>query len=414
MPEPITNDTTKSAQVARLGEDEVSLRELYLIFRRGLPWILGAALLAGTLMFVLTLRHVSVFEASATVLVSPLPVESTGAESEGVEEAQLTLGWGGAVPFEVYNALASSQEVLENAVSRASDANVDAAQLGAAGRVGERTRPNRADDSTPLVFAHVVSHPNPDAAAALANAWATSTTQAVHRVRRASLAEIEEAARVEAERLGDSLQTAETQWQDFQAQNRSSLAAARAQGLTTELVAGETQLRSLAREVDASRAKLETLRAQRQTNTPSSVADVQREEITLAGLLAERESLEAQLQQIEETLAQPTSSGATQESQLRRAVEQARAAFMSVSEAQTRAAYLREIVPTTAQVLDRAQVPAAPLDAPGFSRVILAAFAGALLATLLIFLRAAVRPVTRASSTPEATPSQTTLSESRG
>ena len=397
-------------------DDEVSLRELYLIFRRGLPWIVGAALLAGALAFALTLRDASVFETSAVVLVSPLPVEGEPAE----EVQRLSLNQSGAVPFEAYRELAFSEAVLTDALSRMSDVDLElsAAGLRAAGRLQQDTRPNQTGEDVSLVVTHLLTFSDPERAAALADAWAQSTVAAVRDLRSATLAEIEEATGAAAAQLEETLQRAETRLQTFQTQNQGDLAAARSEALTAELVAGEAELRTLSRAIDASRARLETLRAQRQTNTPSRVSDVQREEITLSGLLAEQRSLQAQLQSIEETLqTQPTAESDQQELELLRTVERAQSAFQSVSDAQTRAAYLRELVPATAQLLSRASVPNAPVDTPSLPNIILAAFAGALFATLFIFLRAAVKP----PKAPASTSTQSShinrvkpISESRG
>ena len=166
MPEPTTNNVIR----AELRDDEVSLRELYLILRRGLPWILGAAVLAGALAFILTSRRASIFETNSVVLLSDLPLADEPAANG--EAAQPSGSWNGAVPFEAYRELAKSQAVLEDAASRVAGAAVSAAQLDAAGRLGDRTRLNRIGEDDPLVFAHIVSYPNPELAAALADAWA--------------------------------------------------------------------------------------------------------------------------------------------------------------------------------------------------------------------------------------------------
>ena len=412
MPESTTNDIANG--VPRRGDDEVSLRELLLIFRRGLPWIVGAALLAGALAFVSILRHTPLFQTGATVLVSPLPIEGDSPEAA----QRLSLESSGAVPFEVYRQLALSEAVLTDALSRVPNAGMDAAGLRAAGRLQQNSRPNQVEDAS-LVVTHVLTHPNPERAAALADAWAQSAVAAVRALRSATLGEVEAATRAAAAQLEATLQRAETQLRTFQAQSQEGLEAARLQGLTAELVAGEAELRTLSRAVDASRARLETLRAQRQTSTPSRVADVQREEISLSGLLAERESLQAQLGSLEEALqAQPAAESGQEGRQLERAVERADAAFQSVSDAQVRAGYLRELVPSTAQLLDRAGVPGAPTDTPGTSRIVLAALAGALLAALVIFLRAAVAaPRTSARPSTQQTHSISSaqpIPESRG
>lgn len=434
MPESITNARSKATskgvpaatpeqigeQAARaevrLGDDEVSLRELYLIFKRGLPWIVGAALLAGTLAFATTLRRTPVFATGATVLVSPLPLE--GESSEGAQ--RLRLEQSGAVPFEAYRKLALSDAVLTDALNRESNAaipkpTIDVAGLRAVGSLRRDTRPNQTGEDASLMVTHVLTLPNPERAAALADAWAQSTVAAVHGLRSATLREIEAATRAAATQLEATLQDAETQLQNFQAQ-AEGLGAARVEGLSAELVEGERELRALSRRIDASRARLETLRAQRQTNTPSSVADVQREEITLSGLLAERESLQAQLGSIEATLETQPTAETDQQRQLSRDVERAETAFQRISDVQTRAAYLRELVPSTAQLLDRASVPTSPVATPGTSRILLAAFAGALLATLLIFLRAATAPPKTPTPQPSHSSQRTpaTISESRG
>ena len=408
MPEPTTNNVIR----AELRDDEVSLRELYLILRRGLPWILGAAVLAGALAFILTSRRAPIFETNSVVLLSDLPLADEPAANG--EAAQPSGSWNGAVPFEAYRELAKSQAVLEDAASRVAGATVSAAQLDAAGRLGDRTRLNRIGEDDPLVFAHIVSYPNPELAAALADAWAMSTLEAVRRLRSATLAEIEAATRTELAQTQDALQAAETQWRDFQAQHPNLLSAQRLEGLNNARTRGEAALQRLEREIAASSARLETLRTQEAT---SPNPDLRREEVTLSGLNAERESLQAQLRETQRALSQPPTALSARADELRRTVEEAEAALETLNAAQTRTAYLRELVPTTAQRLDHAAVPAAPLGTARTSQIIVAASVGALLALLVLFLRAAILPTPPYPQNVSPTPNSQAkkpLSESRG
>lgn len=308
MSKSTSNSTLKPSDVhareragtSGLLEDEVSLGELYLIFKRGLPWIISAALLAGALAFAAALRHTPIFQARATVSVSPLPELSFGADG-----AELPLS-SGALPFEAYSVLAKRAAVLEDAVARLRDAPetsglaVTPAQLGAASRVGERTRPNRYEEGDPLVFTHVVLHAEPQMAAALANAWTASVLEAVYDLRAANLTAVEEAARAQAAAHREALQSAEP----------------------------------------SGRAQLE-------------------------------------------------------------------AALQTANQIQARADLVRDLVPTTAQLLERATVPAAPLPAPSTSRIVLAALAGALLAAFVVFVRAAF------TRTPRRNPPSSSASHSQ-
>jgi uncharacterized protein involved in exopolysaccharide biosynthesis len=68
--------TTSKAVVRR--EDEISLRDVYLIFRRGLPLIFISSLAAGVLAFIISSFLPSVYEAETTVLISPPAVNVEG------------------------------------------------------------------------------------------------------------------------------------------------------------------------------------------------------------------------------------------------------------------------------------------------------------------------------------------------
>lgn len=58
--------------------DEISLRELYLVFKRGLLLISAIAAVAGLVAFAVMSFRPNTYEAESTVLINPSPVRAQG------------------------------------------------------------------------------------------------------------------------------------------------------------------------------------------------------------------------------------------------------------------------------------------------------------------------------------------------
>lgn len=153
--------------------DEISLRELYLVLRRGLPLIVAVVAVAGLSAFAVMSLRPNLYEAESTVLIIPSPVRAPG-------PTNLPFNPVNDISYETYQTLANSRPVLDAAVSRLPQAGISDDELRRQGRLVRLMGPQRPDQVVPLSVTHVVQHTDPALAAALADAWAESTLEAVH------------------------------------------------------------------------------------------------------------------------------------------------------------------------------------------------------------------------------------------
>lgn len=235
--------------------DEVSLRDLFLVLWRGLPLILGLALVAGGVAYFLNAQREPVFSAESTVLVTPPPIQIEGDEN-------LSFSPINEVSFQTYETLGRSQMVLEDAVSRLPDANISPNQLLALGTLRQLIGPRNAEEVAPLSVIHRVRNADPERAALLADAWAQSTLEAVRESLFASLSPVDETTAREVARLQENVEEVETRVQAFAARDNGTLLEAELEGLTRQLTDGRERQGTLAREVAATRARIRALQDQ--------------------------------------------------------------------------------------------------------------------------------------------------------
>jgi len=235
--------------------DEVSLRDLFLVLWRGLPLILGLALVAGGVAYLLNAQREPVFAAESTVLVTPPPIQIPGDET-------LSFSPINEVSFQTYETLARSQMVLQDAVSRLPDANISPNQLLALGTLRQLIGPRNAEEAAPLSVIHRVRNADPERAARLADAWAQSTLEAVRESLFASLSPVDETTAREVARLQENVEEVETRVQAFAAQDNGTLLEAELEGLTRQLTDGRERQGELTREVAATRARIRALQNQ--------------------------------------------------------------------------------------------------------------------------------------------------------
>lgn len=195
-------------------DDEISLRDLYLVLRRNLPLIVLVALAAGLAAFLLARLSPQQFEAQSTTLVAPPPVQIEGAQN-------ITFRPNAEVSFQAYRTLAESRPVIEAALAEVPEAALSYAEFG--GSVELLIGSQQASQGAPLAVVHRVRHPDPEVAARLANAWANRSLAAVQEALLASLAPISERTQAELERLRAQLSRAEEAYAAFQAQDQSSV-----------------------------------------------------------------------------------------------------------------------------------------------------------------------------------------------
>ena len=398
--------------------DEISLRDVYLIFRKGLPLIIIIALVAGVLAFIVSSLLPKVYEAQATVLISPTPVQVQGARN-------LTFRPISEVSLEAYETLAQSRGVLEEAV-KSVDVDMTYEDLG--GTVQQLIGPQRPDQVVPLLVNHSVRHKDPEKAAQLADAWAAVSLKAVQTSLFANLQPIREATSTALEPLQIRLEEARVAVESFAAKdnsealqatlNRLSQLIADAKtgvvsqsqlslsqsGESTDLISNslaspnvfssEFNLGSslnLDQEIATTEAVVNSLKVQGQTSI--------QQQAYLAGLKERREVLSTQLvsyeqnyTQIQQDLASLTKERTILELELSNAEE----AYQSIVVLQPMIEYVTEINPANARLLSQASVPSDSVSPRRLLNTALATVLAGLLTLLFVFLREAVRaPIER-------------------
>ncbi len=235
--------------------DEVSLRDLFLVLLRGLPFILLLALVCGGVAYYLNAQRQAVFAAESTVLVTPPPIQTGDGEN-------LSFSPINEVSFQIYETLARSQPVLRGAVESLSEVNLSPAQLLGLGTLRQLFGPRLVGDVAPLSVVHRVRNADPERAALLADAWAQSTLQAVRESLFSSLSPVDETTTREVARLQGDVEEVEARVQTFAARDNGALLEAELEGLTRQLTDGRERQGELAREIAAARARVQALQAQ--------------------------------------------------------------------------------------------------------------------------------------------------------
>ena len=231
---------------------EVSLRDLYLVLLRGLPFILLLAFLGGGVAYFLNAQRKPVYAAESTVLVTPPPIQIQGDENISFSPIN-------EVSFQTYDTLARSQTVLRDAVSRVKDVKISPNQLLSLGTLRQLFGPQRIGDVAPLSVIHRVRNGDPERAALLADAWAQSTLKAVRESLFSSLRPVDETTTREASRLQKNVEEVEAQVQAFAAQDNGPLLEAELEGVTRQITDGRERQGELTRDIAATRARIGVL-----------------------------------------------------------------------------------------------------------------------------------------------------------
>lgn len=420
--------------------DEISLRELYLILKRGLPLIVIVSVLLAVIAFIVVQLLPPVYSAETTTLVTPSPIEISGTPN-------LSFRPSSSVSFEAYQTLAESRAVT--------DATRASLQLeeGFSGRLERLIGPQNPTQSAPLSVIHRVTHSDPAQAARIADAWAAATLEAVQLSLLASLApirdttvqEIGEAERnlLEAEaaqqvfRAQDTRQLLEAQLTDINLQINTIRArrleidreiarlTARSEAASSNDVPGDTQTR------DELLATLQLLRTRLEqpatppTNQPAPQEDNPDEAmlqeleallnfsetpdgniitvlnqlalrdgvVIVAGLEAEREQITSQLTALRDeatAIRQDLAALNAQNAQIERRVENARSVYTSVASLAPMIGYFTEVSATNTRVLNQAAEPSEPTGTSPTLIAIVVLLVSGILMTLFVFIREAV------------------------
>ena len=423
-------------------DDEISLRELYLILVRGLPTIVVVTLVAIAVALGYGLLRPDTFEAEATVVSSPTTVEVRGAGDLGFVPRS-------AIDFGAYETIAMSRGTFEAAIAileqRGPTAPASFRALRGAATVERLAGPSGSSPSTPLTIVHRVVWADPALAAAYTDAWAQAT---VEQVRSTLLADLEP-TRLQVMRTIETreaeLTAADAELAAFDAKDIEGVrlelrnaasnvltlqqlidqvdrtiggAAARIEVLRDSvnfsvngaldgsggtLDAATLQLLEGTKRLDPDlAARLGLLATRTGTSGPvvaEAVAllartDLQAAATALASATGERAALEdamaatrAQIERLRATVAELEA----ERREVTRRHEQARFAFETVQAIEPAIAFVAELTPSNTRVLNAAQEPLSPTGTSSTLFAVLAAVVAALAATLFVFLREAVR-----------------------
>ena len=441
-PAPGEDPTSRSSPAAAPPyDDEISLRELYLILRSGLPTIMivTAVAVAASLAFVL-LRP-AVYEAETTVVSSPsrIQIEDTGA---------LAFEPRNAVDFATFENLAVRRGTYEATLELLRRQGIDAprtvSELESATEVERLSEPtNGADDPTPLTIVMRVRWQEPDLAAAYADAWATITVDAVRSSLQGTLQPIRERTVEEAEARRTTLSAAEEAYRAFETKDLPGQEE-RLRSSNARILTMEEDLRSLDRDIAGLRAREGALTALTEAQAPvgeldastldflvdsgrvrgdvaaslrvllasggnaaSSGPDLARDAtallartdlqavvVALADRAEERAFLATSLADLEEeveALRRDVAALRVEGLTVQRRLDEARSAYQSVQSLEPGLAFVASLTPANTRVLDPADEPAEPVSSSWLLTTALAAVVAAMAATLFVFLREAVR-----------------------
>jgi uncharacterized protein involved in exopolysaccharide biosynthesis len=402
------DSTTRTQGVVVRRDDEISLRDVYLIFRKGLPLIFILSLAAGALAFIVSSFLPKVYEAEATVLISPPAVNVEGTPN-------LSFRPSSEVSFEAYETLAESRGVKGEA---AQSIDPELTYLDINGTVQELIGPQGAGQSAPLLVAHTVQDTDPERAAQFADAWANTTLRAVQNSLFANIEPINDVTVQTLEPLRTTLETAQGALEYFEASDNSDALQATLNSLSQLIAATRsgvitTQQVSLAQtgEIPQGRDPISlesTLDSSTRVNLEQEIAAQEayiaslgpnataQDRAELAALQARQDLLEDQLAAYEQEFQQTRRALAGLERQRRElesGLENAEEAYQSVLRLQPMIAYVSELSPTNARILSSADtsIPSEPVGPNRLLNTALAVVIVGLLTLVFVFLREAVR-----------------------
>ncbi|MDR9392427.1 MAG: Wzz/FepE/Etk N-terminal domain-containing protein [Trueperaceae bacterium] len=354
-----------------VADDEVSLRELASILRRGLPAILVATVLAAAAALAWGLLAPDAYEARATVVSSPNQVRLG-------EDVALNFDVRGAIDVATLRSIAGSRSTYD-AVRTALEADgvtpPDAPRdLEAATALDVLTGGDGGRSALTVVMR--VTHPEPDTASAWANAWADATVARVRATLLDDLGPIYERTRAAVQERRAALDAAEATYRDAAARDLA--------GLERQLEAANARLGWLESDRAQLTRTLAGLRAEGAQGDPREIARLEGERRAVdATLDAERTAIE--------TLRTDVADARLALDAAQRERDAAADAYARVQALEPALALVSDLTPRNTRLLEPARTPTDPVARPTVLVTALAAVVAALVATLVVFLREAIR-----------------------
>ncbi len=253
-------DSSKNTLPNEAYDDEISLRDLYLILKRNIFWIVSVPVLVAIVAFTLVSLMPPSYEAQSTTVVTPPPVEIDSDRGVRFQPAV-------SVPFESYERLALSNPVLTATLQELEELGEAPADLTLRGLSGMLdlevlTGPGQGGQGTPLSVSHIVSSNDPELSATIANIWAQQSLKTVRDSLLNTLSPVNESTASEVGQLLGDLEQAEQNLETFEAQNNLPLRQARIEQLANRLTQSELLMDEIARRLTVSEVRRDTLSQQ--------------------------------------------------------------------------------------------------------------------------------------------------------
>jgi uncharacterized protein involved in exopolysaccharide biosynthesis len=379
--------------------DEVSLRELYLVVRRHVWAIVVFAAAVALLVFAVVALRPASYEAEATTAVARAPI-SVQQESGLAFRPELD------VSFDTYQTLAFSRGVFERVLAAVPAAELSSSEIRDAVSL-ERLAGAANQPTALLAVAHRARHGDPQVAADLATAWATVTIDTVRTLLNDNLDAIEritidgvasasravEAAEQDLRDLRESQDGVSDQRRLTSLQARLNDLDVRADEIARSLRSREAEAASLATRVAEGGDEFVVL-----SDSPEVALTVAGSlwatEARLAALRAELEIVEAQRERLRAEIAALSTSVVRYQSdldRLARRAEQAQRGYTTLANIEPTVAYVAQLAPTGARVLAEAAVPNRPASRNVIVTTVLAGVVAGFAALVIVLLREAVR-----------------------
>lgn len=428
---------------------DISLRDLYLILRRGFPLIAVAALLAGAAAFVITSILPKSYRSTSVVQVIPSPI---GEQQIG----GLDFNPRSNLSFEAYRSIALDTKVLQQTLDTLEGSDLGLSGLKQRIELRRLAGPDNPNQIAPLAVEHLVSDEDPDLVLRIASAWSQASLDAVRATLTASLTAMADTTSQALQRRQRAVDEGEAAWQAFQAGDNRDAIRLRLADVNTRFTESSARIDQLGRLIAVARARQAFLADQLEAATPGTAldtgaqlsalvenrllssevvtqlrvllaeqpdfaqdaeqdllllllrAELQQVTTALVGQLAERDfilgeaaALEAQAETLRARLAELEREATT----LERELEAARMAYQSVVDIAPVIEYAGELVSTSASLLSAPNVAPDSIGRGRMANTVVSALLAAVLAVLYLFLREAIRdPEARADLRQSAAP----------
>ncbi len=391
--------------------DDISLREIYLIIRKYLWFLVFIPLLIAVIVFVVFAFSQSQYKAEAVTLVTPSPIRIGGSNSLAYRPTN-------EVSFETYETLAESRGVKEAAIASL-DLDMDYTEL--TGEIRQLVGPRQPDQIVALLVSHEVQSVDPEEAAMLANAWARASLDTINQSLLSNLDPLVAQISVETQTLKEKLELSEDAIREFAVKDNSrslelnlnqlaQLIANAENGMVTiselgqqnisfnlALQGEETTLNNsnaylnIKQEMAANTAYIEAL--EQEPQTASIQADLSQRRALASALQARQASLVQDLSsyKAKQTELQEALAGLNQEkATLERDLLLAQTAFNNVVALEPNFEFLSRITPSNTQILNAATVPTQASGSSALINALIALFVAFVATLLFVFLREAV------------------------